>query len=154
MLKSFYLFCIPLSHDFAIPEGSRIGVVVTQRVKTGDSVKYAVPYAIATGNQHREDVNILLDRNPDEGNYAVGHIGQGESFVYQDGQWYDWADVIADLQENNEKAQYLEYDNLGIKVYAYSMEELNELHDFAETVSYHGTDMAVCSDCSYSVIKP
>ena len=27
---------LPLSHDFAIPEGSRIGVVVTQRVKTGD----------------------------------------------------------------------------------------------------------------------
>ena len=28
------------------------------------------------------------------------------------------------------------------------------LHDFAETVPYHGSDMAVCSDCSYSIIKP
>ena len=51
-------------------------------------------------------------------------------------------------------AQYLEYDNLGIKLYAYSMEELNELHKFEDTLSYHGARMAVCSDCSYSVIKP
>ena len=145
---------IPLNHDFAIPEGSRIGVVVTQRVKTGDTVKYAVPYAVGTNDQYRIDYN-LIDSNPeDAGKYSVAHIGQGESFVYQGGQWYDWANVIRDLQEGNEMAQYLEYDNLGIKLYAYSMEELNELHKFEETLSYHGADMAVCSDCSYSVIKP
>lgn len=145
---------IPLSHDFAIPDGSRIGVVVTQRIKTGDSVKYAIPYAICTGNQYREDSNLLQGNEPDDGTYAVGHIGLGESFVYQGGQWYDWANVIANLKEGNEQAQYLEYDNLGIKVYAYSMAELEELHKFDETLPYYGSDMAVCSDCSYSVIKP
>jgi hypothetical protein len=145
---------LPLSHDFVIPDGSRVGVVVTQRVRTGDKVKYAVPYAIATGNQYREDMNTLLGRDPDGGTYAVGHIGQSESWVYQGGQWYDWADVIADLKESNEQAQYFEYDNLGIKVYAYSMAELNELHKFEENVPYHGSTMEVCTDCSYSVIKP
>ena len=38
--------------------------MVTRRVKTGDSVKYAVPYAIATGNQHRKDVDTLLGGEP------------------------------------------------------------------------------------------
>jgi hypothetical protein len=117
-------------------------------------MKYAVPYAIATGNQYREDINTLLRNKADDGKHAVGHIGQGESLVYQGGQWYDWADVINDLKEGNEQAQYFEYDNLGIKVYAYSMAELEELHNFGETLPYHGSDMAVCSDCSYSVIKP
>ena len=145
---------IPLSHDFAIPEGSRIGVVVTQRVKTGDGVKFAIPYAISTGAKHMEDCNLLFDGNPESGKYSVGHISQGESFVYQGGQWYDWANVIDDLKEGNEQAQYFEYDNLGIKLYAYSMAELDELHDFAETVPYHGSDMAVCSECSYSVVRP
>lgn len=145
---------IPLSHDFSIPDGSQIGVVVTQRTWTGDNVKYSVPYAIATSQKYLEDFNLLVPEDMASSTYGVGRIGQGESWVYQDGQWYDWADVICDLQETNDLAQYFSYDNLGIKVYAYPMAELKSLHNFNETVSYHGASMEVCSDCSYSVIKP
>ena len=146
---------IPLSHEFHIPEGSRIGVVVTQRSANGEDVQYSLPYTIATTQAYMDVYNQLM---PSEllmsKKYNVAHIGQGESWVYQNGQWYDWADVISDLSNANEKAQYVTYDNLGIKLYAYSMEELETLHNFAETVSYHGAEMKICSDCSYSVVKP
>ena len=145
---------LPLNHDFAIPDGSRIGVVVTQRVGTGDNVKYAVPYAISTNQDFREDYNKLLPKDLAYSSYRVGHIGQGESWVYQNGQWYDWADMIQDLKQVSNPAQYFSYDNLGIKVYSYPMAELESLHTFGEPVSYHGVSMAVCTDCSYSVIKP
>ena len=145
---------IPLNHDFVVPDGSRIGVVVTQRVGTGENVKFAVPYAIATNQQYMETYNKLLPEASHDSTYSVGCIGQGESWVYQNGQWYDWADVIEDLKESCDLAQYFSYDNLGIKAYAYSMEELEEIHNFDESVSYHGATMEVCSDCSYSVVKP
>jgi hypothetical protein len=145
---------LPLSHDFVIPDGSRIGVVVTQRVRTGDQVEYAVPYAISATQEYQEDIQLLFSGTVQGGTYGIGRMGQGESWVYQNGQWYDWADVIRDLKETNARANYFSYDNLGIKVYSYSMEELQQLHNFAETVPYHGAAMAVCSDCSYSVIIP
>ena len=146
---------IPLSHEFHIPEGSRVGVVVTQRSANGENVQYSLPYNVATSQAYMDVYNQLA---PDEDHmnkkYNVAHIGQGESWVYQNGQWYDWADVIADLGNANEKAQYVTYDNLGIKLYAYSMEELETLHNFDETVSYHGAEMKICSDCSYSIVTP
>ena len=145
---------IPLSHDFAVPDGSRIGVVVTQRVGTGENAKFAVPYALTTNEQYLEAYNKLVPEDNQSSTYGVGCIGQGESWVCQNGQWYDWADVIEDLKESSEMAQYFSYDNLGIKAYAYSLAELEENHNFGESVSYHGATMEVCSDCSYSVVKP
>ena len=145
---------IPLSHDFAVPDGSRIGVVVTQRVGTGENAKFAVPYAITTNEQYLENYNKLVPKAKQSTTYGVGCIGQGESWVCQNGQWYDWADVVEDLKASCDMAQYFSYDNLGIKAYAYSMAELDEIHNFDESVSYHGATMDVCSDCSYSVVKP
>ena len=145
---------IPLSHDFAVPDGSRIGVVVTQRVGTGENAKFAVPYALTTNEQYLENYNKLVPEAKQSTTYGVGCIGQGESWVCQNGQWYDWADVIEDLKESSDMAQYFSYDNLGIKAYAYSLAELEENHNFGESVSYHGATMEVCSDCSYSVVKP
>ena len=145
---------LPLSHDFVIPDGSRIGVVVTQRFNTGDAVKFAVPYALSANLEYYNDLQLLAAGKTSGAAYGIGRIGQGESWIYQDGQWYDWADVIGDLKDTYERANYFSYDNLGIKVYSYPMAELNELHNFDESVSYHGASMSVCSDCSYSVINP
>lgn len=145
---------IPLSHDFSVPDGSRIGVVVTQRVRSGERMEYAVPYAINVNLEYLQDLALLINNGKVKGTYGVGHIGQGESWVYQNGQWYDWADVIEDLKQTNEQANYFAYDNLGIKVYAYSLAELEELHHFDQTVSYHGMSMDLCSDCSYCVVNP
>lgn len=145
---------IPLSHDFSVPDGSRIGVVVTQRVRTGEKLEYAVPYAIAASQELQKDFALLINGGDVQGTYGVGHIGQGESWVYQNGQWYDWADVISDLKQANDLANYFSYDNLGIKVYAYSLAELESIHQFEEGVSYHGMTMRECSDCSYCVINP
>ena len=64
------------------------------------------------------------------------------------------ADVIEDLKQTNELANYFSYDNLGIKVYAYSLAELEGLHQFEEGVPYHGMTMRECADCSYCVINP
>lgn len=145
---------IPLSHDVSIPDGSRIGVVVTQRIRTGENAEYAVPYAIAANQDLQRDIALLMNDGKITGTYGIGHIGQGESWVYQNGQWYDWADVIEDLKQTNELANYFSYDNLGIKVYAYSLAELEGLHQFEEGVPYHGMTLRECADCSYCVINP
>lgn len=145
---------LPLSHDISIPDGSRIGVVVTQRVRTGENAEYAVPYAITANQDLQRDIALLLNDGKISGTYGIGHIGQGESWVYQNGQWYDWADVIEDLKQTNELANYFSYDNLGIKVYAYSLAELEALHQFEEGVSYHGMTMIECADCSYCLVHP
>ena len=145
---------LPLSHDISIPDGSRIGVVVTQRVRTGENAEYAVPYAITANQDLQRDIALLMNDGKISGTYGIGHIGQGESWVYQNDQWYDWADVIEDLKQTNELANYFSYDNLGIKVYAYSLAELEELHQFEEGVSYHGMTMRECADCSYCLVHP
>ena len=145
---------LPLSHDISIPDGSRIGVVVTQRIRTGENAEYAVPYAIAANQDLQRDIALLQNDGKISGTYGIGHIGQGESWVYQNGQWFDWADVIEDLKQTSELADYFSYDNLGIKVYAYSLAELEGLHQFKEGVSYHGMTMRECADCSYCVVHP
>lgn len=145
---------IPLNHDFAVPEGSRIGVVVTQRIAAEDSTQFAVPYAIALSQDYQSDMAELLPPELQDSTHGIGRIGQRESWVCVNGQWYDWADVIRDLLESSRHAHYFSYDNLGIKLYAYSLEELNSLHSFDESVPYYGSSMDICSDCSYSIVKP
>ena len=63
------------------------------------------------------------------------------------------------FNENNEVITEEDYRALLVGLQrrediSYSMEELETLHNFDETVSYHGAEMKICSDCSYSIVTP
>ena len=145
---------IPLNHEYAIPADSKIGVVVTQRTGSGDDVKYSIPYGVSANKSLIDVLATILPDMLEGASYSVSRVGQGESWVYHNGQWFDWVDVIAELKQTNDFAQYFDYDNLGIKIYAYSLEELESNHNFSESISYHGATMDICSDCSYAVVRP
>ena len=144
---------IKLNHDFVLPANSRVSVVVSQRTAKDEAQVYSVPYGVSTNMAYLETYNAFMPEDMDTFLYGLGYIGEGESWVYMDGQWRDWADIIYELREYSPAANYIEYDNLGIKVYSYNFDELEELHEFDNTVPFNGVSMHVCSGCSYSVVE-
>lgn len=144
---------IALNQDFVIPQGSIVSVVITQRVKYDGGVGYAVPYSAATNQKFMEVYNSFVSEDYQGNTYAKGCIGHGESWVLLDGEWKDWADVIAQLREDCNAATFFDYDNLGIKVYAYPLEEVQSMHSFDQSAAYHGAKMLLCSDCSYAMVE-
>lgn len=142
-----------LNHDFVIPAGAKIGVVITQRVPSDEGKVFSVPYAMSANRKYVETYNFFADETMQQTTYAEGRIGKGESWVLVDGQWHDWADVIAKLQEESGAAGYMSYDNHGIKVYSYMLDEVQGMHSFDQSVAFNGVKMLQCSDCSYAVIE-
>ena len=61
--------------------------------------------------------------------------------------------AIAKLQEQYVAATYMCYDNPGIKVYSYMLDEVEGMHRFEQSVVFNGVKMLQCSDCSYAVIE-
>lgn len=144
---------IQLNHDFIIPKDAKIGVVITQRVPHNDGTLYSVPYSSSANRKYLETFNFFAHELSQLTTYAEGRINQGESWLLADGQWHDWADVIAKLQEENIAATYMSYDNPGIKVYSYMLDEVESMHRFEQSVAFNGVKMHQCSDCSYALIE-
>ena len=48
--------------------------------------------------------------------YSAAVVGEGESHLYQNGQWVDETDVLAGLDEDTNK--YIDFDNFSIKAYS------------------------------------
>ena len=57
------------------------------------------------------------------------------------------------VQEESGAAGYMSYDNHGIKVYSYMLDEVQGMHSFDQSVAFNGVKMLQCSDCSYAVIE-
>lgn len=144
---------IQLNHDFIVPKDMKIGVVITQRVPADEGKVYSVPYAAAVNQKYVETYNFFASENAKQVTYAEGRINKGESWVLADGQWHDWADVIARLQQESGAATYMSYDNPGIKVYSYMRDEVENMHHFEQSVVFNGVKMHQCSDCSYALIE-
>lgn len=53
--------------------------------------------------------------------YCVGVVNKGESYLFKDGDWFDWADVmleeIIDMTKDDTVADYVAIDNFSIKAY-------------------------------------
>lgn len=77
----------------------------------------------------------------------------GASFVKVDGEWIDWADMLDEHRQDSEAADYLAFDNFGIKAYSYRLDELNGMHSFDQNVSFNGATMHLCSDCAYAYVE-
>jgi hypothetical protein len=145
---------LALNHDFPVPGGAYIGVVVTQRTANSDGEFYALPYPIGQNKKFMETENIFLPKDKPKGNiYSVGCVGKGESFVKVDGEWIDWADMLDEHRKDSEAADYLAFDNFGIKAYSYRLDELNSMHSFDQNVSFNGATMHLCSDCAYAYVE-
>lgn len=145
---------LALNHDFLLPAGASIGVVVTQRAANRDGMVYALPYPISTNEKFVETSNVFLPDETMEGNVCtVGCVGRGESFVKVGGEWIDWADMLQEHRKDSEAAEYLSYDNFGLKAYTYRLDELNSMHNFNRSVSFNGATMHLCSDCAYAYVE-
>lgn len=146
---------IQLNHDFAVPAGSRISVVQQQRAVTADNeTVYVVPYSVATNKKYMEAINLFdIPVAYQTKSWAEGRIGQGESFVFLDGGWTDWADVIDELQSTSKATTYLSYDNVNIKLYAYPIDEVKALHELSDPTSFNGVQIQICGDCGYTLIE-
>lgn len=145
---------IALNHNFAIHAGSTISVVQVQRAQTTEGAVFTVPYSTATNQKYMQRLN-LIERNEayQTKTWAEGRINKGESFILLDGAWRDWADVIAQLQADNDISTHLSYDNLNMKLYAYPMDETEALHHFGAPIAFHGAHAHVCEDCGYTIIE-
>lgn len=142
---------LELSRDFLIPEGSRVGVVVTQSMTGEDGTVYSLAYPTA---RNENFANASTTFSPESMTYdcAVGHIGKGESFVKVGDQWIDWADVVKEHNESCKSADLIDYDNFAIKLYTYSFEDIQEMHEFDQGVDSDGATKHQCSDCGYSYV--
>ena len=145
---------VQLNHDFLIPEGASVGVVVTQRTTNSGSKVYALPYPINQNQKLTDTENIFKPNEAQKNNmYTVGCVGKGESFVKVGGEWIDWADLLEEHRQESEAADYLSYDNFGIKAYTYWMDELRDKHSFDQSVGFNGVTMHMCSECSYAYVE-
>lgn len=146
---------IELNQNFYVPAGARVSVVQAQRVQEGDKTLYAVPYTTATNEKYMLVQNVLETEDDYRmRSWGEGRIGEGESFVRLDGgQWVDWAEIVAELQDSSEISTYLSYDNLNIKLYAYLMDEVAANHRLSGEVRFNGVKAQICDDCGYAVVS-
>ena len=144
---------IALKYNYAVPKGSRISVVHTQRTETTNGTVFAIPYTLGFNKKYMEAQNIM-QRNETfhETGWSEGRIGNGETFICLDGDWADWADVIQTVQASDAAASYLSYDNLGMKLYAYPLSETKELHELEDPIAFQGAQAQICNDCGYTLI--
>lgn len=146
---------IELNQNFHVPAGSRISVVQAQRVREEDKTLYAVPYTTAANEKFMIVQNVMETEDQYRmRSWGEGRIGKGESFVRLDGgQWVDWAEIVAELQDSSEISTYLSYDNLNIKLYAYLMDEVAANHRLGDAVRFNGAKAQICGDCGYTVVS-
>ncbi len=141
-----------LPESLLLPEGSRIGITVLQRVPAGGTVKYALVNTSSQGEnapliraqKERPDTN-----GPDYIRWFAGVINPGESYVsFEEGRWLDWREVV-DRFSGRGNCAYMAYDNLPVKGYLYPADEILSAHDLDSWVSSSGGSAAICPDCGF-----
>lgn len=135
---------IALDYDYDLPAGSIISIVEYQQVETDTQDYYNLSYTTATGEEYADIVG--------DTSWYVGVINEGESFVYTEGEWYDWKDIIDAVKATDGDASLYEFDNLNIKAYLYDFEDAEENHDFREARLYGGAQALICNDCGETVV--
>lgn len=142
---------IALTRNIALDAGERISIVVLNRVRTADGVKYAL---VNTLGASRTIFEAAMEKGDypagRDAIYRVGIVNQGESYVsYGEDQWVDWADETAALAAGSENCALLSYDNLPIKGYASPLAEVQGAHKLTKWTTIPGGKSAECPDCGY-----
>lgn len=138
---------IELEEKQALPAGSRIGIVILERVPTADGVRYSLTNTSSLGEKAPEVFNA---RHQDDGvpplkRYCKALVNPGESMIsFKHANWIDWTSVIKSFEDDGDCA-CMAYDNLPIKAYLYPLDEVTKLHHFEA----QSADTSICPACGY-----
>ncbi len=143
-----------LNSNLLLPGGSRISVVVLERVPGKDGIQYALVNNSSLSRDGAETFNIV---HKEEGRYlqryAKGIVNPGESFVsFEPERWMDWRDALDQIDDIGANA-YMTYDNLPIKAYVYPWEQVQMIHDLSHRVPTAGGEAAICPEDGYMLVK-
>ena len=111
---------LSLDKTIAIKKGERIAAVSTTSSVGEDGKRtYGTSVAVGSTKKGAEGMSELFPQTQ----YAIGVVNKGESYVYENGTWKDWADVLAEKDAKEKESGYdfagaFTYDNFGIKVFA------------------------------------
>ena len=138
---------IELGEKQALTAGSRIGIVVLERVPTAEGMKYALTNTSSLAENAPEVFNKL---HQDDGvsplnRYCKAVVNPGESMIcLKDGNWIDWTTAIESFGKNGD-CVYMAYDNLPIKAYLYPIDEVMKVHHFGKQAG----ETVICPECGY-----
>ncbi len=115
---------IDLASGIVMKEGQRYAVVATQRSASGQ-YETLLNFGIS-----KEGAEYLNEFGISQSCYATGVVNRGESMLYRDGEWVDWADELEDVKAalgegladyapvpDDIKADLYACDNFPIKAY-------------------------------------
>lgn len=141
---------ITLPESLALRKGSKISVTVVQRIQGEDGIRYALTKTSCLGEKALE---VFAERHAEEGEtllfYCTGIVNPGENSVsFEAGRWIDWREILDEIGGSGDCA-CIAYDNLPIKAYTYSLQEIQESHDLGEWNPTAGGRTAVCPECGY-----
>ncbi len=107
---------IDLEEPVVVLEGQRFSVVVTERDASG-LYQYNVSAAL------NETAYENLTQHLGYSSYSKGVVNEGESYLFIDDTWSDWAELVEMLQSaaSEQMSDWLDYDNFSIKAYADSL---------------------------------
>ena len=142
-----------LTGNLLLPEGSRIGVAVLERVPGNDGIQYALVNDSSLSRDGAEAFNIVHEgENRDLKRYAKGIVNPGESFVsFEPDRWIDWSDAV-DLINDNGANVYMAYDNLPVKAYVYPWAQVQQVHDLSHRIPVAGGKAAICPEDGYMLL--
>lgn len=110
-----------LDGSITIKNGEKYAIVAEETVTENGNTLYEYSVNVSYTKEHAEAVKAnetendissdQRDRNADE--YGVAVVNKGESFVYDDGEWTDWAEYEPRVQNLNDYS----IDNFSIKAY-------------------------------------
>lgn len=141
---------VKLSNHVKVPKGSRLGVTVIERVPTDNGTKFALVNTSSLGEKYVEYKN---SKEPDrQHRYCKGIINSGESFVsFGNDRWIDWKEVTDSFYAKGGNFDYIQYDNIPLKVFSYTITDVEEMHDFSLKSKVPGGTAEICSDCGYAL---
>lgn len=83
-----------------------------------------------------------------------GVVNPGESYVsFEENRWLDWRTVLDSVSGEGSRA-CMAYDNLPLKGYVYSLDEIMAIHDLDTRIPAAGGEAAICPDCGFVLEIP
>lgn len=145
---------LKLNGNLLLSEGSRISVVVLERVPGKEGIQYALVNNSSLNRDGVEIFNIIhKDEDRELKRYAKGVINRGESFVsFEAERWMDWKDAVDQIDDKGANV-YISYDNLPIKAYTYPWSQVQMIHDLSHRVPTAGGEAAICPEDGYMLIE-
>lgn len=109
---------LKLDDKLDVSEGSKIGIMVLERVPTQEGDRYALVNTLAPG-EGSADYYLSTEEADEIPFYDKGVVNPGESFVsFTDGEWTDWSSTVSKISKDRMNA-CLAFDNLPIKAFSY-----------------------------------